>query len=399
MLLRGIGVPRADRSVVVLGAGASRGASFSGPGCQVLPPLDADFFRLAQHLDEADYKEHAKPVLEFLRDEYGPRGLPTLETVFTQLEGFDRFLRQFSTGRGRRTSRYRKQLGYLQGLIPAVFRAAFNGMTCDWHDRIAQSLRAGDAVVSFNYDTLMDDSLKRWARGIWDASCGYGLAVDRGSAAWTADRTPGPFPREFPLLLKPHGSLHWFNVRPDEEKLDLRGDPYAQRAAKTNIIPPTWDKAILGRWPWKPIWERASRYLQQVRCLIVIGYSVPPTDLMSQALMKSSLSNAALRLLVVVNPDVEARGRVIDLARAAIKPKTRVIELGALQDFALLLDETSAERRRRAAALRPLRREIGKLERKIADLREDELWDLDSRVDDLEQLEARVTQLEDNGSS
>jgi hypothetical protein len=93
VLLRGIGVPRADRAVVLLGAGASRGASFCSPGRQVLPPLDADFFRLAQHLDERVYNEFAKPVLQFLREEFGAAGLPTLETVFTQLEGFEQFLR------------------------------------------------------------------------------------------------------------------------------------------------------------------------------------------------------------------------------------------------------------------------------------------------------------------
>ncbi len=371
---------------MILGAGASRGASFCAPGQQVLPPLDADFFRLAQHLNEDEYNRYAKPVLEFLRDEYGAKNLPTLETVFTQLEGFERFLRQFSTRRGRRTSRYQKQLGYLQDLIPAVFRAAFEGMTCDWHDRIAKALRSGDAVVSFNYDTLIDHSLTRWARGIWDGSCGYSFDVDRGAAAWTAPSTPGPFPHEYLRLLKPHGSLHWSNVKEEEETLDLRSEAYAQRAAKTNVIPPTWDKTVLGKWPWKAVWEESSRYLQQVRCLIVIGYSVPPTDLMSQALIKSSLSNAGLRLLLVVNPDPEARGRVIDLARAAIKPKTRVIELGAMHDFALLLDETSEERRRRAEQLGSVRREIAKVNRRIEDYRSDELWDLESRVEDLEDV-------------
>jgi hypothetical protein len=321
----------------------------------VLPPLDADFFRLAQHLDEDTYAKYAKPVIEFLRDEYGARSLPTLETVFTQLEGFERFLRQFSTRRGRRTGR----LGYLQDLIPAVFRSAFDGVTCVWHDRIAQALRAGDAVVSFNYDALIDSSVTRWARGIWSGGGGYGFNVDKGAGTWTAPSTPGPFPKEYLRLLKPHGSLHWSNVREGDELLDLRADAYAQRAAKTNVIPPTWDKTVLSKWPWKPVWEEASRYLQRVRCLVVIGYSVPPTDLMSQALIKSSLSDADLRLLVVVNPDADARGRVIDLARAAIKPKTRVIELGALHDFALLLDETPEERRRRGEQLGVVGEELG----------------------------------------
>src|SRR5690349_12705121 len=76
--------------------------------------------------------------------------------------------------------------------------------------------------------------------------------------------------------------------------------------------------------PGKPIWKEASLMLQRTRCLIVIGYSVPQTDLTSQALIRSSLSSGDLRLLVVANPDPVARRRVIDLAKGAITLNTRV---------------------------------------------------------------------------
>lgn len=396
MLLRGLGVPRADRSVVILGAGASRGASFCAPGYQVLPPLDADFFRQAQHLDEKAYVRYAKPVLDFLRAEYGVHNMPTLEAVFTQLEGFERFLRQFSTRRGRRTGRYQKQLGYLQELIPAVFHAAFGASTCNWHDRIGKALRAGDAVISFNYDALIDDSLRRQAVGIWDASKGYGFDVRNGAQNWSARGRPGPFPQEYLRLLKPHGSLHWTGIDASTRKLDLKSDPYVRQAAKSNLIPPTWDKTILGKWPWKPVWEEASRYLQGVRCLIVVGYSVPATDLMSQALIKSSLSNTDLRLLVVVDPDAAARARVVELARAAIKPRTRVVELGVLSDFAMLLEETSEERRRRAELVRSIRSDIADLQSRLDDVESVDIWDLESRLDALDGLESRVSELEDD---
>lgn len=384
MLLRGIGMPRADRTVVLLGAGASRGASFSAPGRQVLPPLDADFFQQAQALDEKRYAKYAKSVVEFLRADYGPGALPTLETVFTQLEGFERFLRQFATGRGRRTGTYRKQLEYLQQLIPAVFRAAMVNARCDWHDRIAQSLRAGDAVISFNYDTLIDSALCGWSKGVWLAKRGYGIRVVRNAEEWSAPPTPGPVARESLKLLKPHGSLHWTNLDRQNNCLDLSLHPYGQRPAKENVIPPTWDKSILSTWPWKPIWKAASRHLQEARCLVTIGYSVPPTDLMTQALIKSSLGNTDLRLLVVVNPDPIARQRVIDLARAGIKAKTRVIELGTLMDFALLLDETPAERRRRTTVPRGVRNALKKVRSEIEDLRNDEIADFEDRLSDLE---------------
>jgi hypothetical protein len=167
--------------------------------------------------------------------------------------------------------------------------------------------------------------------------------------------------------------------------LDLHLHPYGQRPAKANVIPPTWDKTVLSTWPWKPIWKAAARYLQQVRCLVVIGYSVPATDLMTQALIKSSLGNTELRLLVVVNPDSAARLRVIDLARAGIKPKTRIIELGALRDFALLLDETPVERRRRSTMPKRVRTAVRALSQELEDLRNDEISDLEDRVDALEE--------------
>ena len=402
VLLRGLGVLRAVRSVVVLGAGASRGASFVQPGRQVVPPLDADFFRQAQQLDEAAYAEYAKPVLTFIRDEYGIGSVPTLEALFTQLEGFDRFLRQFSTGPGRRTERYQRQLGYLQALIPALFRAAIGDDRCDWHARVANALRKGDAVISFNYDTLIDDALRRHASGIWDASCGYTVDVAEGALQWSASKTPGPFTRDYIRLLKPHGSLHWTKLNQERGQLSLHGSPYAQRAARRNVIPPTWDKTILGEWPWKPIWQEASGMLAQARCLIVIGYSVPPTDLMSQALVRSSVGDTDLRLLVIVNPDPVARAQVISLARPAISSSTRVIEMNTLAEFALSLDETTAERVRRQRLelrLSRLDRRVRNFDSRLDDFEDwedrlDAIETWEDRLDDLARLESRIDALE-----
>ena len=145
MLLRGVGVTRAVSTTVILGAGASRGASFANSRRQVLPPLDADFFQQAQRLDEETFRGGVREVVEFVRDEYGPIRMPTLETVFTQLQGYQQFLQQFSIRPGRRPERYKRQLGYLLELIPLVFRAAFASQQCRSHDRIAYAARKGVA--------------------------------------------------------------------------------------------------------------------------------------------------------------------------------------------------------------------------------------------------------------
>jgi hypothetical protein len=385
-----VGLSRAVRSTVILGAGASRGASFAGSSRQVLPPLDADFFEQAQRLSEKDFQGAGREVIDFVRDEYSSTRMPTLETLFTQAQGFEQFVRQFYSRTGRKPQRYKRQLGYLLELIPTVFRAALSDQRCLWHDRIAFSLRKEDTVISFNYDVLIDEALTRLGKGIWKASPGYGVKVTRGSESWSAPSTPGPFPKEHLRLLKPHGSLNWDLADHDEKKLRLVSDAYAQRAIRGNIIPPTWDKTILQEWPWKPIWKEASVMLQRTRCLIVIGYSVPPTDLTSQALIRSSLSPGNLRLVIVVNPDPSARARVIDLARGAITAKTRVLELDRLEDFAQLLDETPAERSRRQATkrrLEALNRRVKGAEESIGDLEYYDLGDMESRLDDLEALD------------
>lgn len=395
VLLSRLGVTRAARATVILGAGASRGASFADAGRQVLPPLDADFFQQAQRLDEETFRGSVREVVEFVRDEYGLTRLPTLETVFTQLRGYQQFVQQFSVGPGRRPEQYKRQLGYLLELIPLVFRAAFEEQQCRSHDRIANALRKGDAVISFNYDTLIDEAARRWSAGIWRANCGYGFPVSRGAEAWSAGSMPGPFPAtNYLRLLKPHGSLHWSDINSRLKSMQLASSPYAASAARGNIIPPTWDKTILGEWPWKPVWEEASRVLKQTRCLIVIGYSVPPTDLTSQALIRSSLSGGELRLLVVANPDPDARGRVIDLARGAITARTRILELNTLRDFAALLDLTLEEARERDATSTRLRAFQQRLKRL-----DDEIDDLDDRTGnlqwfDLDDLESRLGGLE-----
>ena len=128
----------------------------------------------------------------------------------------------------------------------------------------------------------------------------------------------------------------------------------------------------------------------------MIGYSVPATDLTTQALIKSSLSRAKLRLLVVVNPDEEARRRVIKLARSAIGSNTRVLEMGTLRDFGETLEETPEQRRRRSAETLRLRSAISDVRRKVSVLESNlDDWGVDEHGDALEELERRVDGLED----
>ena len=75
--------------------------------------------------------------------------------------------------------------------------------------------------------------------------------------------------------------------------------------------------------------------------LVVIGYSVPVTDQLSQALLRADVNK--LRALVVVNPDPQARRRVIEVISSGSEPNATVVELQTIEDFASYLAPTDAE--------------------------------------------------------
>jgi hypothetical protein len=321
-----LGVEGDNPTVVVLGAGASRGASFVSDA-QVLPPLDADFFDQAQRmspgLNSAD-----KSLIEFIHNEFGLSGFPTLETFFTQIEAVDRFHHDFNI-KGRVSQKFRRQLTTLRRLIPKVFLEAFKGRECTYHRRLAGALRASDVVLSFNYDCLMDEALRREGGKRWRAETGYGFGASQGFDLWDSPPEVGP-PYKNPIrLLKPHGSLNWA-LSEDRKEVSLVAayDAEAQRS----IVPPTWDKSEVAEWPWNEVWRASRRALAQARLLIVIGYSVPLTDQLSQALLRADVHN--LRGLIIVNPDPAARDRMKSLLSSALNRSSVIVELATFDEFA-----------------------------------------------------------------
>lgn len=90
-------------------------------------------------------------------------------------------------------------------LFASVINEIQNGPPSEWHVRVAQSLRADDRVLTFNWDTLMDRALA--VSGNWSTDAGYGFTPKRIlRGQWTA---PAPSLVSGPLLLKLHGSTNW----------------------------------------------------------------------------------------------------------------------------------------------------------------------------------------------
>jgi hypothetical protein len=339
-------------ATIVLGAGATRGASFVGEWYGeddpirnfVLPPLDTDFYAQLQRIYSPKHRETVDGVIEDTVGLFGPNFKVTLETVFTTLENMLRMVER--TG-DTRDFRVKELLARRQRLIQAIAAVLEESMcapgtrdmiACKHHNVIARYLTSNDRVISFNHDLLMDHSLRLNGGGKWNPKYGYGFKLKGGGAGLTgyeewAPKGPETKKKDSLRYYKLHGSLHFLE---DEKKhaVALKARPYTTLKGKLHfsIIPPesnkNFDKGVFG-----DLWTKAARDLQGVTTLVFIGYSMPSTDLHSAALFRVFVPKERLRSLVIVNPNQDARRRTRDAVRRGLSKSTRVVVFDSLREF------------------------------------------------------------------
>jgi len=110
---------------------------------------------------------------------------------------------------------------------------------------------------------------------------------------------------EIPIL-NLHGSVNWA-LSYDQGCVNVF-DGYTQLLQAGGVpalVPPTWNKVFHG--PIGDIWQGAIGALRQATRLIVIGFSLPPTDLHFKYLLAAGLQeNMSLRQIVFCDPDGDA---------------------------------------------------------------------------------------------
>ena len=114
----------------------------------------------------------------------------------------------------------------------------------------------------------------------------------------------------------------------------LKERPYTKQhgTLRFAIIPPESHKAY-DEEPFKGLWRKAGAAIHSTQELIFVGYSLPPTDLHSTALFRTSVKKHSLLSLVTVNPDREARKRTRDVVQRGLTEKTRVLVFDDLSEF------------------------------------------------------------------
>lgn len=361
------------KKVVVLGAGASRGASFVDSAARsaghVYPPLNCDFFTQLQRMgsanpqkfflkERASRKELVPLVMQDVVQEFGTNFALTMEEYFTHLEFATKVVNLSSRKKESEdptSARYTVKRGHLLAAVAALLQVSLHetlstGSECSHHKKLVESLSSDDTIISFNYDVLIDTALRKNGAGKWSAKYGYHLprrsrelrqVTTKGN--WDYWSPDAPASRKDCLaLLKLHGSIHW---QISEQRKSIGGRDsllvsvklkerlhYQNGVPDFTIIPPEWNKDFAESYVFGQLWTEAYSRLRGAKSLVVIGFSFALTDMYATSLFKLGLNK--LDELVIVNPDHDARKRTRDVLKNAIAETTRVLQYSEFGEYA-----------------------------------------------------------------
>jgi hypothetical protein len=190
---------------------------------------------------------------------------------------------------------------------------AYAGILSGSHCRPAPEQR--NTVITLNYDTLLEDALHDQ-----NIKFSYGVSTNKhkkvffdASAKCVTDTSEKP---DALPVLKLHGSVNWGGVRDDGERLDVFGNYADVRRAESYpvLIPPTWRKVFGGA--LTQVWGQARQAISQATRIIVIGFSIPPTDTHFKYLLAAGLrENISLKQVYFINPDEHLKDHVFKIFR------------------------------------------------------------------------------------
>lgn len=330
----------ADHTVVLLGAGASKGSDknlpamqgFFGPTLAGMNPELARFLVwFYGHENLAEY--NVEDVLSYL--ELAQARIPKW-TGAASIHAV-----------GHRTFDFDLLLDYIAD------RLAVSGTPCRRHQKLIESLEPTDTVLTLNYDLVCDGALRDLE--LHSATSGgkakrlSKLAVLLGTPAFLGGEPVALMPRETAtgFYLKLHGSVDWLYC-PNARCLNasryysLSGETILEGQApgrpcrrcgnllRMFLVPPVATKAIEHEGRLAFLWNLALNALAHAKRIVIIGVSFTASDQELRWLIRQSMALSGFPVsLDLVNPAKHHR----ESARALVRDVGDVRHFETLQDF------------------------------------------------------------------
>lgn len=330
-------------AVIIFGAGASRGALDKQ---EVPPPVDRDFFDIANQLLGHGTPKLAKRVLTDVWQLYGRTNGVGLETYYRDLET-RAIIGEFAKT-ANQPKNWRKRQKELEELIRRVYVHTTLKHTSEEpresriHKDILTELKPKDTIITFNYDLVIEESFS--SATLWNPVDGYGTQTSGKTKGWAKRWLQS---RDYEggdsqiLLLKLHGSLNWetypggIRLKPKPYLVSTRNGK--TRFEKISILAPGWNKRI-DKNPYKKFWRAARLHLEKCKTLVVLGYSLPETDLLAQSLLAEVVRTRAarkeyLKQLHLADPSEPVKERFIKLFTPALGPHGKIFKYQDVQEF------------------------------------------------------------------
>jgi len=314
--------------VYVVGAGFSAGLGY---------PLTKSLLIDAWDRLPKESQDQLRKIIEFHHPNFSRKrttSFPDIEQLLTEMVVN---LQMFEASRPAEGSFTKKQLEESREILLFTIAKWFHEIyedasTTDWLDQIIKRFQDENAaVVSFNWDLILDQLL-------------FGGKLDSKSYGFSEKLASGP------LLLKPHGSLNWYQGTqlervPDLKRTEIFHDDDERncvhaflrpRGIKSKsgkrytplIIPPTYLKDFTPS-IFQQLWKNCTDVLSTPRRLVFLGYSLPAADLHAQFIFRCGFHNQIKGRLkkdggrhqstgaaevIIVNPDQDAAKRIESVA-------------------------------------------------------------------------------------
>lgn len=328
---------------ILFGAGATRGAF---PDKSFPPPVDRDFFEIAGLIKGRGTRAVARKVLNSVWELYGRTNNVGLEEYYREVETRAR-IGSFAKSQNKPQD-WERRKKELEELIRRVYihttvdlsQSPPRPLKSAVHQQLLKRLGRGSTVVTFNYDMVIEESIE--SGKLWNPRDGYAIKIVGVTHEWTRQwleaRKVDILSKSEIHLLKLHGSLGW--VQYANRQIRIKKRPYVVREGATekiSVCPPGWNKPI-DRNPYKTLWRQARLKLESCKSLVIIGYSLPETDLLARALFSEVVRMRAARErylshLVLVDPSEIVKERLTTLFTPALGPYGRIVRFGSLKDL------------------------------------------------------------------
>jgi hypothetical protein len=286
------------RRVFVLGAGVSKACGL---------PLANELLEKVFQKGSLRHKNRLVEFLHYLYPHFDPRwgNYPNIEEFLSLLESVLTFNEKVKSKHSFENKEIRKLrddlLKAIAGLLYIDDSSTHVRSSPIFH--LAEQFNSSDAVITFNWDLLLE-------RALLELGINWRYAREREGQ------------RKL-ILLKPHGSIDWF----DREKADFKrgttspllddvgviriypyfDPPHRRTRVLPVIIPPTFAK----KWRYKEfdsLWRQTWHYLRYADEIYMLGFSLPPEDMHVRFVMRSAIranerSRSKPLTFKLVNPD------------------------------------------------------------------------------------------------